>query len=128
MVLVVPRPEVNALAVGANSPAQSAIITNQQMYTTQANNNAALAGGKKKRGGGTGTPVQPLRVSYTEVATGNNSVNAQYVNTAANGLQATENGKGDAGAFKTGGRRRRTGKRKTKKHGIRKTRRRKNRH
>jgi hypothetical protein len=112
----IPRPEAAPFAPGANSPAQSAYLENQKMYETQANNNKALAGGKTKknykRGGG--TEVAPIYVPYRQASAGNTSINAQYVNTGSNILQANENATGDKGAYKTGGRRRKSKKGKKK--------------
>ena len=111
----IPRPEVAPLAPGANSPAQSAYLENQNMAAAQANNNKALSGGKTKgykRGGGTAVP--PIPVPYRQASAGNTSINAQYVNTGGNILQANENATGDKGAYKTGGRRRKSKKGKKK--------------
>jgi hypothetical protein len=111
----IPRPEARAFVAGANSPAQSAYLENQKMYETQANNNKALSGGKTKgykRGGGTAVP--PIPVPYRQASAGNTSINAQYVNTGGNILQANENATGDKGAYKTGGRRRKSKKGKKK--------------
>ena len=122
---IIPRPEVAPLAPGANSPAQSAYLENQNMYAAQANNNKALSGGKTKgykRGGGTEVP--PIPVPYRQASAGNTSINAQYVNTGGNILQANENATGDKGAYnKTGGRRRKS--KKGKRKGKRKTHKRK---
>jgi hypothetical protein len=117
---IIPQQEVAPLVTGANSPAQSAYLENQNMYAAQANNNKALSGGKTKgykRGGG--TAVAPIPVPYSQTSTGSTSINAQYVNTGSNILQANENATGDKGAYKTGGRRRKS--KKGKRKGKRKT-------